>query len=63
VVNLFSFGGMPAEVAQRALDVYAEQVLPRLRAIDPHRDVGLSAATQNAGAQNAGAQSAGVQSA
>lgn len=40
VVNLFAFGGMPQHVAQRALDVYAEQVLPRLAAIDPHRDIG-----------------------
>jgi alkanesulfonate monooxygenase SsuD/methylene tetrahydromethanopterin reductase-like flavin-dependent oxidoreductase (luciferase family) len=39
VVNLFGFGGMPQEVAQRGYDVYTEQVLPRLREIDPHRDI------------------------
>lgn len=54
VVNLFSFGGMPQAVAQRALDVYAEQVLPWLRAIDPHRDIGLVTAT----ARSAPSQSA-----
>lgn len=41
VVNLFAFGGMPQEVAQRSLDVYVEQVLPQLAAVDPQRDVGV----------------------
>ncbi|MEU7812859.1 hypothetical protein [Pseudonocardia sp. NPDC049154] len=41
VVNLFCFGGMPHEVAQRSLDTYVDQVLPKLRATDPHRDLGV----------------------
>ncbi len=39
VVNVLSFGGMPVEVARRNFETYAEQVLPRLRAIDPHRGI------------------------
>jgi hypothetical protein len=43
VVNVLSFGGMPAAVAQRNFAVFSEQVLPRLRAIDPHRRLGSTA--------------------
>lgn len=43
VVNLFAFGGMPQDVAQRGLDVYADEVLPKLAAVDPHRDIGSPA--------------------
>jgi alkanesulfonate monooxygenase SsuD/methylene tetrahydromethanopterin reductase-like flavin-dependent oxidoreductase (luciferase family) len=39
VVNVIGFGGMPAEAAQRTFDTYAEYVLPRLQAIDPHREI------------------------
>jgi alkanesulfonate monooxygenase SsuD/methylene tetrahydromethanopterin reductase-like flavin-dependent oxidoreductase (luciferase family) len=44
VVNVFSFGGMPDEVAQHSLDLYAEKVLPRLKEIDVFRDVGAATA-------------------
>ena len=39
VVNLFCFGGMPANVAQRALDTYVDHVLAKLQTIDPFRDI------------------------
>jgi alkanesulfonate monooxygenase SsuD/methylene tetrahydromethanopterin reductase-like flavin-dependent oxidoreductase (luciferase family) len=39
VVNLFCFGGMPTEVAQRSLDTYVDHVLPKLQAVDPFRDI------------------------
>jgi alkanesulfonate monooxygenase SsuD/methylene tetrahydromethanopterin reductase-like flavin-dependent oxidoreductase (luciferase family) len=39
VVNIFNFGGMPPEVARRGYDVFTEQVLPKLRGIDPDRDI------------------------
>jgi len=39
VINVFGFGGMAPEVAQRNLDTYVEHVLPRLRATDPHREI------------------------
>ena len=42
VVNLFQFGGMPQEIAERSLRIYAEQVLPQLQAIDPFRAIGAS---------------------
>ncbi|MEU7812856.1 LLM class flavin-dependent oxidoreductase [Pseudonocardia sp. NPDC049154] len=41
VVNVLSFGGMPADVARRNADVYTEQVLPKLRAVDTFRDVAI----------------------
>lgn len=41
VINVLSFGGMPAEVARRNFEVYARSVLPRLRAIDADRDIGI----------------------
>lgn len=43
VINVFGFGGMPREVAQASLDLYAEEVLPRLKAIDTHRNIGVQA--------------------
>jgi alkanesulfonate monooxygenase SsuD/methylene tetrahydromethanopterin reductase-like flavin-dependent oxidoreductase (luciferase family) len=39
VINVFGFGGMSPEVAQRNLDTYVEHVLPRLRATDPSREI------------------------
>jgi alkanesulfonate monooxygenase SsuD/methylene tetrahydromethanopterin reductase-like flavin-dependent oxidoreductase (luciferase family) len=39
VVNVLGFGGMPEEVAQQNFDTYARDVLPRLQAIDPDRDI------------------------
>ena len=32
-------GGMPPEVAQRALDTYVDHVLPKLKLVDPFRDI------------------------
>lgn len=43
VVNVFSFGGMPPAVAQANLDLYVEKVLPRLKAFEPEREVGVPA--------------------
>jgi len=40
VINVFSMGGMPADVANRNFDTYAQHVLPRLQAIDGFRDIG-----------------------
>lgn len=39
VVNIFDFGGMPFEVSRRNVEVYTEQVLPRLREVDTFRDI------------------------
>lgn len=39
VVNIFGFGGMSQDVAQRTFDVYSEHVLPRLKKIDAHREI------------------------
>lgn len=39
VINALSFGGMTPEVAQQNFDTYTRSVLPRLRKIDPHRDI------------------------
>jgi alkanesulfonate monooxygenase SsuD/methylene tetrahydromethanopterin reductase-like flavin-dependent oxidoreductase (luciferase family) len=39
VINVFGFGGMPAEVAQRNLDTYVEHVLPTLLTTDTFRDI------------------------
>jgi hypothetical protein len=46
VVNVLSFGGMPAAVARRNFAVFSEQVLPRLRSIDPQRTLGSTARDQ-----------------
>jgi alkanesulfonate monooxygenase SsuD/methylene tetrahydromethanopterin reductase-like flavin-dependent oxidoreductase (luciferase family) len=37
VVNVFAFGGMPAPVVQRSFELYAEKVLPVLKATDTFR--------------------------
>lgn len=39
VVNIFDFGGMPFDVSRRNIDVYVEQVLPRLHETDTFRDI------------------------
>jgi alkanesulfonate monooxygenase SsuD/methylene tetrahydromethanopterin reductase-like flavin-dependent oxidoreductase (luciferase family) len=39
VINVFGFGGMPAETAQLNLDSYVEHVLPKLLATDTFRDI------------------------
>jgi alkanesulfonate monooxygenase SsuD/methylene tetrahydromethanopterin reductase-like flavin-dependent oxidoreductase (luciferase family) len=44
VVNVLHFGGMTRDVARRNFAVFTEQVLPRLKAIDPHRAMGTTAA-------------------
>ena len=41
VINVFSFGGMPPQVAQASLDLFVEKVLPRLKAFEPEREVGV----------------------
>lgn len=41
VINVLSFGGMSREVAQRNIDTFVSDVLPRLQAIDGHRDLGF----------------------
>jgi hypothetical protein len=40
VVHVVSFGSMTREIAAQNMDTYARTVLPRLQAIDPHRDFG-----------------------
>lgn len=44
VINVFSFGGMPQEVAQASLDLFVEKVLPRLKEFEPERDIGTPSA-------------------
>jgi hypothetical protein len=39
VINVFGFGGMPAEAAQRNLDTYVDHVLPTLLGTDTFRDI------------------------
>lgn len=39
VINVLSFGGMPEPVARANAELYAREVLPRLKAIDPGRDI------------------------
>lgn len=39
VINVLNAGGMSPEIAQENFDTYADEVLPRLREIDPHRDI------------------------
>jgi alkanesulfonate monooxygenase SsuD/methylene tetrahydromethanopterin reductase-like flavin-dependent oxidoreductase (luciferase family) len=48
VINVFSFGGMPDEVAQHSIDLYTEKVLPKLKEFDPFRDVGRASAAAGA---------------
>jgi alkanesulfonate monooxygenase SsuD/methylene tetrahydromethanopterin reductase-like flavin-dependent oxidoreductase (luciferase family) len=40
VINVFSFGGMPSEIAQASLELYTDQVLPRLQEFEPERQIG-----------------------
>ncbi|GAA5170631.1 LLM class flavin-dependent oxidoreductase [Pseudonocardia eucalypti] len=40
VVHLLGFGGMPADVRERNYRTFVEDVLPPLRAADPHREIG-----------------------
>lgn len=44
IINVFSFGGMPLDVAQRGFDLYTEQVLPRLKEFEPFREIGSQCA-------------------
>jgi alkanesulfonate monooxygenase SsuD/methylene tetrahydromethanopterin reductase-like flavin-dependent oxidoreductase (luciferase family) len=39
VINVFSFGGMPEDVAWANLDLYTKKVLPLIKAADPHREI------------------------
>jgi alkanesulfonate monooxygenase SsuD/methylene tetrahydromethanopterin reductase-like flavin-dependent oxidoreductase (luciferase family) len=39
VINLFDFGGMPADVSRKNFETYAEHVLPRLQETDTFRDI------------------------
>jgi alkanesulfonate monooxygenase SsuD/methylene tetrahydromethanopterin reductase-like flavin-dependent oxidoreductase (luciferase family) len=43
VINAFSFGGMPPEMARTNMELYATKVLPRLKAIDVGATVGRPA--------------------
>lgn len=40
VINVLGFGGMPPEVLARNYQAFVEHVLPRLRDIDQHRNLG-----------------------
>ncbi|ODU04075.1 MAG: alkane 1-monooxygenase [Pseudonocardia sp. SCN 72-86] len=40
VVNVLGFGGMTGDESRRCFDTYAQHVLPRLTAVDTHRDIG-----------------------
>lgn len=42
VVNMLSMGGMPADVAERNFQTFAQQVLPKLQAVDTFRQIGTS---------------------
>ncbi|PWU61084.1 LLM class flavin-dependent oxidoreductase [Micromonospora globispora] len=39
VINVLAYGGMSREIAEEQTKLYARTVLPRLRAIDTHRDI------------------------
>lgn len=41
VINVFSMGGMPTDVAEKNVATYAEHVLPKLQKIDGFRDIGV----------------------
>jgi alkanesulfonate monooxygenase SsuD/methylene tetrahydromethanopterin reductase-like flavin-dependent oxidoreductase (luciferase family) len=49
VINVFDHGGMPGELAQESMELYAREVLPRLQAEDTFRDVGYAVAPAAAG--------------
>ena len=40
VIGVFSYGGMPHELARRNITLFAEAVLPRLKALDVGCDIG-----------------------
>lgn len=40
-INIFSFGGMPHEMARNSMDLYARSVLPKLKAVDVGCEVGV----------------------
>lgn len=42
VINVLSMGGMPPEVSQENFETFATKVLPRLKEIDPDRQIGRS---------------------
>jgi alkanesulfonate monooxygenase SsuD/methylene tetrahydromethanopterin reductase-like flavin-dependent oxidoreductase (luciferase family) len=50
VVNVFAFGGMPAPVVQRSFELYAEKVLPILKATDTFRTLPRGQHPQPSGA-------------
>ena len=44
VISIFSYGGMPPDEVQESIRLFAEQVLPALKAHDTGAEVGLAAA-------------------
>ena len=42
IIGAFSYGGMPHDLAKRNITLFAEQVLPRLKALDAGCDIGAS---------------------
>jgi alkanesulfonate monooxygenase SsuD/methylene tetrahydromethanopterin reductase-like flavin-dependent oxidoreductase (luciferase family) len=42
LIGAFSYGGMPHDLAKRNITLFAEQVLPRLRALDAGCEIGRS---------------------
>ena len=40
MIGAFSYGGMPHDLAKRNVTLFAEQVLPRLQALDAGCDIG-----------------------
>lgn len=45
VINVFGFGGMPGDVAKEQTQLYAAEVLPKLKAVDPERNIAQLPAT------------------
>ena len=43
-IGVFSYGGMPHELARENMSLFAQTVLPRLKAVDVGSDVGLAMA-------------------
>ena len=43
LIGAFSYGGMPHELARRNITLFAEKVLPRLKALDVGCDIGAAA--------------------
>ncbi len=50
VIGAFSYGGMPHDVAKRNITLFAERVLPRLKALDVGCDIGGGAPLPTAAA-------------